>query len=185
MNIKQFLGTHIFYIVLIAVGLLFWRSWLQEHDARLLAEEEIKKSEQQVEGLQKQIVTNDAAAAKQISSLHALRQQTKTPQQAIAAIPSVSSLPLNTREGPSLGTAIVDVVPLFQELTQCKEDAIDLQACRSNYQLQTDVVAQKDLQIAALKKKPRFWKRVLSTLKTAAIGAAAGEVLHVAIRGAL
>jgi hypothetical protein len=185
MNLKQYLGTHVFYIVVIAIAILLGRAWLQEHDARLLAEQQIKKSEQQVEDLQKQIATNDAAAAKQISSLQILQQQTKTPQQAIAAIPSLSKIPLNTRIGPTGGTVIVDAVPLFQELAHCKEDAVELAACQADYKAEVAIAAQKDEEIAALKKKPRFWKRVISTLKTALIGGAAAEVLHIAIKGAL
>jgi hypothetical protein len=185
MNLKQYLGTHVFYIVVIAIAILAGRAWLQEHDARLLAEDQIQRSEHQVEDLQKQIALNDAAAAKQISSLQLLRQQTKTPQQAIAAIPDLSTLPLNTRVGPTSGTAIVDVVPLFQELAHCKQDAVELASCQLDYKAEIAIAAQKDEQIAVLKKKPRFWKRLASTLKTALIGAGAAEVLHIAIRGAL
>jgi cytoskeletal protein RodZ len=185
MNLKQYLGTHLFYIVVIAIALVFGRAWLQEHDARLLAEEQIKKSEQQVEDLQKQIASNDAAAAKQVASVRALQQKTKTPEQAIAAIPSLSDVPINTRIGPTPGTAIVDIMPLFEDLAHCKEDAVELQACQVDYKAETAIAAHKDEQIVALQKKPRFWKRVISSLKTAAIGAVAAELLHIAIRGAL
>ena len=183
--LKQYLSTHVFYMVLIAIAVLCARAWLQEHDARILAEQEIHKSEQQVAGLEKQIASNDSAAAKQVAGIQVLQRKTHTAEQAIAAIPDVSELPLNTRVGPSSGTVIVDAVPLFQELAHCKQDAIELAACQADYKTEVEIVAQKDAQIAALKKKPRFWKRVGSALKTAAIGAAATEALHIALRGAL
>jgi hypothetical protein len=183
--LKQYLGTHLFYIVVIAIAILCGRAWLQEHDARVLAEQEIRKSEQQVEDLQKQIATNDAAATKQLSALQTQRQQTKTPQQAIAAIPTLSDVPLNARPGPTLGTTVVDIMPLFEELSECKQDAVKLNACQSDYKAEVAIAAQKDDQIKALTKKPRLWKRFVSTLKTAAIGGVVAEVIHIAIRGAL
>lgn len=183
--LKQYLGTHLFYIAVIAIALLCGRAWIGEHDARLLAEQQIKKSEQQVVDLQKQIATNDAAATKQLSILQTQQQQTKTPQQAIAAIPTLADIPLNARPGPTLGTTVVDIMPLFQELNECKQDAVKLNACQSDYKAEVAIVAQKDDQIKALTKKPRFWKRVASTLKTVLFGAAAAEVLHIAIKGAL
>jgi hypothetical protein len=183
--LKQYLSTHVFYVVVIAVALLCGRAWLQEHDARVLAEQQIKQSEQQVEGLQKQIQVTDAAAQQQISTLRALTAKTKTPQQAIAAIPSLSDVPLNSRPGPTSSTVVVDAVPLFQELAQCKQDAVELNACQSDYKAEVAIAAQKDDEIKTLKKKPRFWKRLVSTLKTALIGGAAAEILHIALKGAL
>jgi hypothetical protein len=183
--LKQYFSTHLFYVVTIVLAIVFLRAWLQEHDARLLADLQVKASEAAVVNLEKQIEANNAAAKQQISDLRTLMQKTKTPAQAIAAIPSLSDLPINTRVGPTPGTAIVDVVPLFQELAQCKETAIELAACQADYKAETAIAAKKDEQIQALKKKPGFWKRIASTLKTAVIGAAAGEVIHVAIRGAL
>lgn len=183
--LKQYLSTHVFYIVVIAIALPCARAWLAEHDARLLAEQEIRSSEQKVQDLQKQIASTDAAAAKQVATLELLERKTKTPAQALAAIPDVSELQLNTRVGPTGETAVVDVVPLFQDLAHCKQDSVELQACKDDYKAEVAIAGQKDEEISALKKKPRFWKRVASALKTAAIGAAAAELLHIALRGAL
>jgi hypothetical protein len=182
--LKQYLSTHVFYIVVIAIAIVCGRAWLQEHDARVSAELQIKQSEQQVQGLQKQIQVNDAAAEQQVTSLRVLTAKTKTPQQAIAAIPALAEA-LNARAGPSSATVIVDAVPLFQELAQCKQDAVNLNACQADYKAEVKITAQKDDQITTLKKKPRFWKRVGSALKTALIGGAATEILHIALKGAL
>ncbi|HZC24702.1 MAG TPA: hypothetical protein VE866_15280 [Candidatus Binatia bacterium] len=171
--------------MLIAIAFLFVHAWIQEHDARLLAEQEIKRSEQQVQDLQKTIATTDATAAKQVSSIHQLETTTMTPQAQIAAIPTLTDIPLNARPGPTLQTAVVDVQPLFQELAECKQDQVKLQACQADYQAEIGIAAQKDDEVKALKKKPRFWKRVGGALKTAAIGAIAAEALHILIRGAL
>lgn len=185
MNLKQYLGTHIFYVLLIGAGVIGVRAWIQEHDARLLAEQQIKQSELQIQDLQKTIATTDQAAQHQVATIQQLQQKTTTPAAAIAAIPTLSDIPLNVRSGPTLTTAIVDVQPLFQELAECKQDQVKLQACQADYKAETAIAAQKDDEVKTLKKKPRFWKRVGSTLKTALIGGAAAEVLHILIRGAL
>src|SRR5438309_1118073 len=112
---RHWVLSHLVWIVCVAVALILGHSYIAEHDARLLAEQQIKQSEQQVEDLQKTIAANDAAAAQQLSKLRVLQTKVTTPQQAIAAIPTLSDVPLNTRMGPTAGTAVVDVVPLFQE----------------------------------------------------------------------
>lgn len=155
-----YLKTHLFYVIIIAIGLVAFRSWLQEHDARVLAEQTVKQSELKVSDLTTQIkLTSDAAASAQ-AALQKRVAEVRTPSQAIAAIPDVSTLPLNTRPAPGLpGGVIVDAVPLFQSLAQCKSDAIELTACRTNFSTQEKIIAEKDTQIKALTAKPRFWKR--------------------------
>jgi hypothetical protein len=100
----------------------------------------------------------------------------KTPAQAIAAIPDVSSLPLNTRPAAD-GGVTVDAVPLFQELAQCKEDAVALASCKQVDAQKDQIISEQKTEIVALKKKPSFWKRVKSTAKAVGIGIGIGALL--------
>jgi hypothetical protein len=180
----NYLKTHIFYIAIIAMVLISGRVWLQEHDARVLAEQQIKVSEATVKTLQAQIADTQAQADKTIAAIKAKVVIVKTPAQAIAAIPEVSSLPLNSRPAPD-GGVTVDAVPLFQTLAQCKEDAVQLNACTVNSKAKDDIITQKDLEITALKKKPGFWTRLKSQGKAAIVGAVMFEGLKIVLGGRL
>src|SRR4051812_42527334 len=91
----DFIKTHLFYWILGAVALFAFRSWLQEHDARLQAETQVKQSEQVVADLRSQIAARatETAAAKQviIREVH----DAVTPAQQIALIPKLAEVPLN------------------------------------------------------------------------------------------
>lgn len=172
-----FLKTHLFYVILIVVGLLAFRGWLQEHDARLASDQTVKVAEAKVADLQQQIVAVNAAAAKQVQVVVKQIEAVKTPAQAITAIPTLSDLPLNSRPAVDSPTAVtVDAIPLAQELAECRVTKINLDACTANLGNETAIVTQKQLQIVALQ-KPSFWKRVTGTLKTVGIGAAIGATL--------
>ncbi len=182
MNPYNYLKTHAFYIILILVGLVAFRSWLQEHDARLQSLQDVKLAEVTVQSLQAQIKATDAAASRAQATLAAKVKAVKTPAQAIAAIPDVSTLPLNTRPVPGDPTAVqVDVLPLFQELAACRSDAIALTACTKDLESEKGIVTQKEVEITALKAKPRFWSRVKHELKTAVTGAVVFEVVKVVL----
>lgn len=188
----NYLKTHIFYIALIAVVMIAGRVWMQEHDARVIAESQAKAAEvnskqlqASIDDLKKSISDNDAKTAATISILqHALATVT-TPQQAIAAIPSVSNIPLNTRvavDNPS--QVSVDALPLYQELNECKQDAVKLNSCQNDLTTekkiaddQTVQLADKDTEIKALKKKRPFIKRMESYLKVVAVGVGIGALL--------
>lgn len=178
--------THAGYLIVIAVALisahLVFASWRAEHDARLVSEVKVHAAEDQVKSLQQQMQDRDAVAAQQVSALRRQAAAVKTPVQAIAAIPEVSNVPLNARVLPGNPQQVgVDAVPLFQELSACKEQAVTLGACQANLKDTQSVVVQKNSEVAALKKKPSFWRRLGSGAKKVAIGVAVGLVL----RGAL
>jgi len=188
---KTFLLSHLCWAILVAAGCVGFHSWLQEHDARILAEQTVKAAQAKIDdlasandALQKQIVSSDAQAKQTIATLQKRSAQVKTNAQAIAAIPDVSSLPAQIRPIQNSTDFLLpqaDLLPLFQELSTCKQDAVALSACqaaRANDEtmLQNDakaIAAQKD-EIKAITKKPSFWKRVESTLKQLAIGAGIG-----------
>lgn len=180
--LKTFALHHLFYIILMAVGLVGYRSWLAEHDARLLSDQTVKVSEQKVRDLAEQIQTVQAMAAQQVQAVQRTVAAIKTPAQAIAAMPSLSSLPLNSRAAVDNPTQVsVDAVQLAQELGQCKVDRVQLGSCQATQALVGEQLKAKDAEVAALKRKPGFWKRVWGGAKKVGVGVAIGVALKAVV----
>lgn len=205
---RHWLLSHIPWVVLVVCAVIGFYSWRSEHDARIAAEAKVKADEQQVQVLQTNITQNnqaiaqlqeqmnvrDAAAAKQIATLTSLVSQVRTPQAVVAALPSVTTLPTPPTLDASNGLTFpaADVLPLFQQLAQGKQDAINLIACTADLKDEKTVdatdkatiadqvkqLALKDDEIKALKKKPSFWHRTLTVVKYVGIGIGIGLALH-------
>lgn len=175
--LKKFALTHITYLVIIGIALIGFHSWQTEHDARLLASQQAKVAEATISGLQQQIVATNAAATKQVQVITKIVRDVQTPAQAVAAIPQLTDAPLNPAPAPNPTQVSVDAIPLVQILAQAKQDSIELGACRSNETADQQIIAQKQTEIVALKKKPSFWHRVGGTLKIAGIGVGIGIAL--------
>lgn len=156
--------THLGYVALIAVLLIFAHVWLSEHDARVLAENSIKS-------LQTQIKTNDAAAVAKVQVVTKTVHEASTPAKVVAAVPQLTDAPLNSRlavDNPS--QVSVDATAFIAVLGQAKEDSINLTACRSDLKSESDMVV-------ALKKKPKFVHRVLSVAKVVGVGVGIGLLI--------
>lgn len=203
--VKTWFLTHWFWLIFIGLGLVFAHSWLTEHDARLQADAQVKVSEANVAVLQKQVVSNDAdiaslkqqmaqsdaEARKQVETLTALVASVRTTPQAAKGIAQMTDDKVQP-VAQANGDVVIpqpQVIPLFQELAQGKEDAVNLQACKADLVTQQAITAktqdsltaeqgivkEKDTEIVALKKKPGFWHRVCSTLKQVGIGLVVGD----------
>lgn len=193
----NYIKTHLFYILLVLGLVVAGRVWLHEHDARVAAEFAVKADESKVKDLQssidvlkKSIVDNDNKAAADRAALQQALKSVKTAPQAIAAIPSVSDVPLNIRPATDPNQVSVDAVPLYQELNQCRQNSVTLGACQRDLENETKIeeaqVSQlglKDDEIKQLKKKPRFFKRLWGVAKTASVGG--GIVLFLVKAGLL
>ena len=177
--IETYAKTHLFYIILIVVGLIAFRSWEQEHDARLLAEQQVKQSDAQVKTLQQQITTTTAQATMKILQVKRDIQGAKTPAQQVAAVPQLTDVPLNVRPIVGLpdGVVAVDLAPLVQELGQCKIDSINLGACQENYNNCQNIVTTREAEIKVLKKKPGFFHRMVGVAKAVGVGVGIGLFL--------
>jgi hypothetical protein len=187
----SFIEKHIEAVLgLTLIGLLSlgFVAWVQEHDARIIAEQTVKTAQVQIDSLQKQQTATAALAQVTIAALQKQAAKVTTPAQAVQALtapsaPQLTDVPLNIRAVPSLPDVVtVDALPLFQELDKCKQDAVALNACSTELKDQTAIDAQKDTQIKALKKKKGFWARVkkdvIDTAVTVGIGAAIGFAAH-------
>jgi hypothetical protein len=184
--LKNSLGGHLLAVALIVAGCFVGHSWLVEHDNRVIAEQTVKASQIQIDSLQKQYAAADAAAKVTLAALQARAAEVKTPAQAVQAVqaaPTLSDFPLNARPVVGMPDVVtVEALPLFQELNQCKQDAVALASCTEKLDLEQKIVAQKDVQVTALKKKKGFWARlkreVIDTVVTVGIGAALGYAMH-------
>jgi hypothetical protein len=168
--------------VVLALGSWYGvHTFMQAHDAQVIAEQQVKASEAQVKTLQQQIADNDARTQAQIATLQQLIKNVKTPVQVVAALPSVlpAPLPVQPTVNPdqSINLPAADVLPLFQDLAQCKQDSINLASCKADLSTTQAIVTEKQTEITALKKKPSFWKRVKHDLKVAAFGAAIAAIM--------
>lgn len=175
---KAWLISHLVWIVGLAVALVLGHIALQEHDQRLIADQAIKVSEAKVSELQAQITATNAAAAQKVQTVVKIVHDAQTPAQVVQAVPQLTDVPLNTRVAIDNPTQVsVDAQPFINLLGQAKTDAINLAACQSNLTAETAIVAQKQSEIVALKKRPSFWKRVAGTAKAVGVGIGIGVIL--------
>lgn len=150
-----FLKTHLFYVIIIAILALAGHQWLQEHDARLRAEAQEKISETAITGLQKQMSDRDMQAQQQVSSLQQLVKTVKTPIQVVKEIPVVApTLPVPPVLQPddSINFPKADVLPLFQQLADGKQCAIQLVTAQKDLTDEKSIVGQKQLELDGYKK---------------------------------
>ena len=170
--------THAVYIALIAGLLFFARVWLSEHDARVAAENTIKQSQGLVKSLQDQIAATNAQAATKVQTVVKIVHDAATPAQIVSAVPRLTDAPFNTRVATDNPLQVsVDALPFVALLGQAKEDAINLAACKADLSSETAIASQKDTQIAALKKKPKFLIRVKHVAEAVGVGIAIGLFL--------
>lgn len=176
-KVRDYVIHHVFYLTLFAVSLFCGYTWLHEHDARLLADQQVKISETKIEQLQTdtaKILTDRDAT---IAQLQKQRAAVKTVEQAITAMPDVSALPVTTRTIDGQVVATVEPIALFNALNQCKQDAVARSACESIVEKKDEIIGEQKTEITALKKKPGFWKRVGRTLKTSVPSVAIGIII--------
>lgn len=177
--LETYAKTHLFYIILIVVGVVAFNSWRQEHDARLLADQKVSQNAQLVKSLEDGIASRDSALAAAVKPIQVVVAAAKTPQQVVEAVPKIAP-----ELAPSLDVKAVDATHvqvdsqgfiglLGKYETLSKEEA----ACQADYADEQRKTAALTDSVKELKKKPRFWKRVGGTIKQVALGIAAGFIL--------
>ena len=178
-HLKIYAKTHIFYIVIIAISVIAFRTWLSEHDARVKAEITVKEAETAIKTLQDHQAATDAAATQKVQVITKIVHDAATPTQVVAALPQVDTqiaAQLNARPLPEDPAAVaVNAAVLIQIVGDLKTSQIQLGACQSNLADEKNIVTEKDKEIAALKRKPGFWARIKSHGKWAIVGMFAAE----------
>jgi hypothetical protein len=177
---------HLFWIIVGSVALFGFRSWMAEHDARLLADVQVKESQGTIDGLRQQIAAGKVETQKQVQVVVKEVQAAKTPAEQIAEINKLAQNPVHAEpvlEDPSKIT--VDLAPMLAEESECRQEAIRLGACEQEIKYRDAIDVEQGKQVAALKKRPGFWHRVADTAKKVAIGVGVGVVTAVVIKGKL
>lgn len=178
MAVLNYIKPHIFWVALVSVGLVLGRSWLAEHDSRILAEQSVKSAQDSVKTLQQQLADIQKQGQQRVQVVTKIVHDTVTPAQVVAAIPSLTDLPLATRVIPKNPVDVqVAAQPLVQLAGDDKAAQINLQACQQIVGLKDQQLTAKNEEIKALQKKPDFWHRVGGTLKQVGIGIAIGAII--------
>lgn len=194
----NYLKTHLFYVILVVVGIVAFRAWLYEHDnknaqqaAKQVAEAQVKSDIATIRTLTDSLESIKATAAKQVVVIQKEAAAIKTPQQAIPIVDAFDPA-LHPRLLPDM-TVAVDSVTLAKDLEACRVDRIQLGACQGQLTLyekpggivaqKDDIIAQKDKELKA--SKPSFWSQLKHDSKTAFIGALIAEGIHILAKGAL
>jgi hypothetical protein len=172
---------HLVYLIIFAILALGTREWISEHDLRVRAEDSIKASEAQVKSLQQQIADRDTAAQKAQQVIVKVVHDTTTPAQAVEAMPEVVNAPLpKPATLDATGDMVIpppDVIPIFDQLADDKLARSQLATCTADLTDEKSIAAQQTAQIAVLKKKPSFIKRLGHDLKLVGTGAVIGGLI--------
>jgi len=175
---KHFVLSHLVWIMAVIVAVIGFYSWRGEHDSRLLADAQVSASNAVVKSLQQQISVRDSAAQKQQAVIVKVIHDVQTPAQAIARLPEVVNTPLPVPVAvASTGDLTIpqpDIVSLFQQLGDDKLCRSQLTMATADLSDTQAIVAQRDVEIKTLKKKPSFWHRVGGTMKAVGIGVGIG-----------
>lgn len=164
--------THIPAVIIVAALIIGGHSWLQEHDARLQSDMIVQVAQTQVHDLQAQISAVNLAAAQKVQVITKVIHDVKTPTQAVAALPDLTTVPLNARPAVDSPSQIsVDAVGITVALGQAKVDKINLDACTTNTTNLQGIIKAREDEVAALKHPKGFWKRVGGTLRTVGVTA--------------
>lgn len=180
MNIREYIHTHLFYIVFILGLCVGFRVWLSVHDHDVLVSQQLQVSRDEVKTLRQQMVAEDAAARQKVTVVTKIVHDARTPDQVVAAIPDLTSLPLHARALPNEEVA-VNAPEFVALLGQCKIDATNLGACSANLNRCEQINSEKDHQAKLLKKS--FRRKLWDGAKTAAITIALWEGLKIARTG--
>jgi hypothetical protein len=181
LDVKHFVLSHLIWVGIVAASLIGFYSWRAEHDARIQAEATIKIAQSQITTLQQSIADRDKQAAIQVAPIIKIIHDTVTVPQAIQNLPQVINQPLPVPVVAAPNNAVLipepDVLPLFNQVADDKVCRVELTTAQADLTDEKAIVAQKDTEIVALKKKPSFWHRALTTAKTVGIGIGIGFAL--------
>lgn len=178
---KAWILSHLIWVVAVAVALVIGHIALDQHDQRMAADATIKVSQANIAALQKQVSDRDAQLAQKVTVITKVVHDlgpAPTTGQIVAAIPQLTDAPLNARviAGDNVNISVA-AFPLIQVLQQAAIDHATNLTCQGDLTSQKAISAQKDLEIAALKKKPSFISRVKHVAEAVGAGIAIGLIL--------
>jgi len=182
LDLKHWLLSHALWVVAVGVAFIGYRSYIAEHDARLLADQKVAVAEQQVKALQTNIDQNNAAIASLqqqmsqrdaqnaqiISKLVAQQKAAVTPSQQVAVLQTTAKLPepiVSIAGTPDWKLPASDVQPLFQAITDGQIAGTNLAACQSDLTDEKQIEAKDQSTIADQKQQLDLKDTEIATLK--------------------
>jgi hypothetical protein len=178
--LKANAAKHVEAIIIASALIFVGRMWLQEHDARTKADATVKTAQVQIDTLAKQQTATAQAAKVEVTILQKQADAVKTAPQAVQALqkdPEVKAvLPSLTTVPDAPDTVKVNALDLFKGVNQCEQDAVNVGACTKELTIQKQITTEKDVQIVALKAKPKFLHRLAKAGKVIGCSAAGGFV---------
>jgi hypothetical protein len=181
--LKANAAKHVEALVIAAVLVFAGRIFLQEHDARIVADAQVKAAQSTIDDLKKQQTEVEKVAKAQVIVLQKEAVAVKTGPQAIESLdndPQVKAvLPSLTPVPDEPGIVQVNALDLFKGVNACEQNSVNLGACSKELDIEKQIDGQKDDQIVALKKKPSFLRRLgkaALVVGCAAGGGAAGSL---------
>ena len=182
--IWQFVKPHLVYWIVGAVCLLAFKSWLTEHDKNLVISAKVDGLQATVDSQKTLIEQLRSSTQKQVQVVRTVVKEAKTHDQQIAAIPQLSTQPLNPQSLPDAPSAVkVELAPLVAQLGKCKEDAISLGACQQEIAYRDKIETAQGQQVDLLKRKRTFWQAFGQKAKQVAPCGIAGAVLGATAKG--
>lgn len=180
--LKANAGKHVESLVIAGALLFGGRMWIQDHDARLQADAAVKTAEANVKALQAQQVKVVKDTQTKVVVLQQKSAAVDTPVKAVAALPEAAP-ELKAEPLPDTPDKVaVDALPLFKDINQGQQCAVELQGCQAALTLQKSIDGEKDTEVKAEAKKPGFFHRLGKGLKVvgcsaggAAVGSLAGS----------
>jgi len=174
-------------VLAIAGGIVAWRAWLAEHDARLQAEttaksqqtainaaqETVTQSQAQVKQLQELVAQSQTQHDKDVAELKTQVAALKTPSDQLAWVvqqlktpqPITVTVPKDAGQSATAQVPQADIAPLVQAVEACQKCKLDLSTATTqlNYaqqqkQAQDDALKAKDAQLTASQKEVQTWQ---------------------------
>lgn len=177
-------------VPVLALGLIV-PAWLAERDDRTRLEATLKAQNETISKIDAQMHQREQQTAQLVQQIQKMADKVRTPTQAVQALPNVIDLPKpifidvpKDKEGkplPDAPSSVVipkeSVVPLFQELAKCKQQATELDGCQATVvdlkEKSSTLQSERD-QAVAVVRGGTLWTRVKRNAKWLVIGAAIG-----------
>ena|SRR5208282_5078218 len=166
LDFRHWLLTHLVWIIALAVGFYGFTQWRYEHDNSAAKAAQLQVAQANIANLQAQIVANDNQAAQKVQVITRIVHDAQTPAQVVAAIPTLTDIPLNARTIPNDPVDVeVAAVPLIDLIGRFAADETNLTACRSDLTAEKAIVVQQQTEIIILKRKPPLKQRLIHAAK--------------------
>jgi len=166
LDFRHWLLTHLVWVIALAVGFYGFTQWKYEHDNATAKAAQLQVAQANIANLNAQIAATDKQAAQKVQTIVKIVHDAQTPAQVVAAIPTLTDIPLNARTIPNDPVDVeVAAVPLIDLIGRFAADETNLAACRSDLTAEKAIVVQQTQEIVVLKKKPPFKKRLIHAVK--------------------